>query len=294
MAEAIFRPGRGRSARGRELKGSLSEMEIKAANRIVVKVGTSTLTHPSGLINIRRIEQFVKVLADLKNMGKEIVLVTSGAIGVGVGKLGLKERPSDTRSKQAAAAIGQCELMYIYDRQFSEYNHVISQVLLTRDVVEDERRCALCRNTFSRLLEYGVIPVVNENDTVAVEEIEFGDNDTLSAVVATLCDADLLIILSDIDGLYTDNPRTNPDATLIRAVTEIDDYILSIAHGAGSARGTGGMITKIHAAEVAGEAGIDTVVMSGTDPALIYRLLEGESVGTRFYSRQAKPENVTA
>ena len=184
--------------------------------------------------------------------------------------------------------------MYIYDRQFSEYNHVISQVLLTRDVVEDERRCALCRNTFSRLLEYGVIPVVNENDTVAVEEIEFGDNDTLSAVVATLCDADLLIILSDIDGLYTDNPRTNPDATLIRAVTEIDDYILSIAHGAGSARGTGGMITKIHAAEVAGEAGIDTVVMSGTDPALIYRLLEGESVGTRFYSRQAKPENVTA
>ncbi|WP_195283637.1 glutamate 5-kinase [Harryflintia acetispora] len=269
-------------------------MEIKAANRIVVKVGTSTLTHPSGLINIRRIEQFVKVLADLKNMGKEIVLVTSGAIGVGVGKLGLKERPSDTRSKQAAAAIGQCELMYIYDRQFSEYNHVISQVLLTRDVVEDERRCALCRNTFSRLLEYGVVPVVNENDTVAVEEIEFGDNDTLSAVVATLCDADLLIILSDIDGLYTDNPRTNPNATLIRAVTEIDDYILSVAHGAGSARGTGGMITKIHAAEVAGEAGIDTVVMSGTDPALIYRLLEGESVGTRFYSRQAKPENVTA
>lgn len=262
-------------------------MKIGDAQRIVIKVGTSTLTHPSGLINLRRIEQFVKVLADLKNMGKELVLVTSGAIGVGFGKLGIVERPKDIRSKQAAAAIGQVELMYIYDRLFSEYNHTISQVLLTRDVVEDEKRCEHCRNTLSRLLEYNVIPVVNENDTVAVEEIEFGDNDTLSAVVATLCDAQLLIILSDIEGLYTDNPRTNPQAELIRRVDRIDDELLSLAHGAGSARGTGGMITKLHAAQIAGGRGIDTVIMSGEEPYRIYDLLEGKEVGTHFYSEQS-------
>jgi glutamate 5-kinase len=263
-------------------------LDICKAGRIVFKVGTSTLTHPSGLINLRRIERLVKVLADLKNMGKEIVLVTSGAIGVGVGKLGLAERPKDIRSKQAIAAIGQVELMYIYDRLFSEYNHTISQVLLTRDIVEEENRCALCRNTFSRLLEYKVIPIVNENDTVAVEEIEFGDNDSLSAVVATLCGADLLVILSDIDGLYNDNPRKNPDAVRIPEVHVLDETILEYAKGAGSARGTGGMITKLHAAQLAGDAGIDTVVMNGEDPAQIYDLLEGKPVGTRFFAHPAQ------
>ncbi len=261
-------------------------MEIKNARRIVFKVGTSTLTHPSGMLNLRRIERLVRVLADLKNMGREIVLVSSGAIGVGVGKLGLAERPRDTRSKQAVAAIGQVELMYIYDRLFSEYNHTISQVLLTRDVVEDENRCELCRSTFSRLLEYKAIPIVNENDTVAVEEIEFGDNDSLSAVVATLCGADLLVILSDIDGLYDDNPRQNPQAVLISEVHQLDETVLEYAKGAGSARGTGGMVTKLHAAQIAGAEGIDTIVMNGENPMKIYDLLEGRPVGTRFFAGQ--------
>lgn len=259
-------------------------MEIYEAKRIVFKVGTSTLTYPSGMVNLRRVERLVKVLADLKNMGKEIVLVTSGAIGVGVGKLGLQERPQDTRSKQAVAAVGQVELMDMYDRLFAEYNHTISQLLLTRDIVEDECRCALCRNTLSRLLEYKVIPIVNENDTVAIEEIEFGDNDSLSAVVATLCGADLLVILSDIDGLYNDNPRKNPQAVLIPEVHGIDETILEYAKGAGSARGTGGMVTKLHAAQIACKEGIDTIVMNGEDPSKIYDLLEGRPVGTRFFA----------
>lgn len=257
-------------------------MKLSDAKRVVIKVGTSTLTHQSGLVNLRRIERFVKTLSDLKNMGKELVLVTSGAIGVGVGKLGLPERPRDTRSKQAAAAVGQVELMYIYDRLFSEYNHTISQVLLTRDVVEDASRCQHCKNTLTRLLEYGVLPVVNENDTVAVEEIEFGDNDTLSAVVATLCEADLLLILTDIDGLYDKNPREHPDAKLLTRVEAITDQLRSAATGAGTALGTGGMITKLQAAELAGAAGIDTILLSGERPEDLYRLLDGESVGTYF------------
>lgn len=270
------------------------DLDMTEVKRIVIKVGTSTLTYPNGLINLRRVERFVRVLSDLKNMGKEIILVTSGAIGVGMGKLGLPERPRDTRTKQALAAVGQVELMYMYDRQFSEYNHTISQVLLTRDIVEDEDRSAHCRNTFLSLLKYGVIPIVNENDTVAVEEIEFGDNDTLSAVVAGLCDAQLLVLLTDIEGLYSDNPRTNPQATLIHEVRTIDDKILSYAQGAGSARGTGGMITKLHAAQIATQQGIDMVVMSGEDPDRLYDLIEGLPVGTRFYAsaRKGKEESV--
>lgn len=265
------------------------DLEITQVKRIVVKVGTSTLTYPNGLLNLRRIERFVRVLSDLKNMGKEIVLVTSGAIGVGVGKIGLPERPRDIQSKQALAAVGQVELMDMYDRQFSQYNHTIAQVLLTRDIMENESRCAHCRNTFSRLLEYGVVPVVNENDTVAVEEIEFGDNDTLSAVVAGLCGAQLLVILTDIDGLYTANPRTEPRAELIREVRVIDDALLSCAQGAGSARGTGGMVTKLHAAQIASKAGIDTVVMSGEQPDRLYDLMEGRPIGTRFYAEEEAP-----
>ncbi len=258
------------------------------AKRIVVKVGSSTLTYETGMINIRRVEKLVKVLADLRNSGKEIVLVSSGAVAVGVGKLGLKERPHDTPSKQAAAAVGQCELMYLYDKLFAEYNHNVAQVLLTRDIVEVEKRTENVVNTFNRLLEMGVIPVVNENDTVAVEEIEFGDNDTLSAIVATLVGANALILMSDIDGLYTANPHEDPNATLIRRVETIDDSILSIAGGAGSNRGTGGMITKIHAAQIACSKGIDMAIIQGENPDLLYDLMEGKEVGTHFVGGSIK------
>lgn len=240
------------------------------------------MTYDTGMINIRRVEKLVKVLADLRNSGKEIVLVSSGAVAVGVGKLGLKERPHDTPSKQAAAAVGQCELMYLYDKLFAEYNHNVAQLLLTRDIVEVEKRSQNVVNTFNRLLEMGVIPVVNENDTVAVEEIEFGDNDTLSAIVATLVGADALILMSDIDGLYTANPHEDPNATLIRQVETIDDSILSIAGGAGSNRGTGGMITKIHAAQIACGKGIDMAIIQGENPDLLYDLMDGKEVGTHF------------
>ena len=262
---------------------------IQKAKRVVVKVGTSTLTHESGLINIRRIEQLVKVLADLKNSGKEIVLVSSGAIAVGIGKLGLKERPSDIPSKQACAAIGQCELMYLYDKLFSGFNHNVAQILLTRDNVEMEDRREYIVNTFDRLLEFGVVPIVNENDTVAVDEIVFGDNDSLSATVAELAGADLLILMSDIEGLYNQNPKNNPNARLIPRVDKIDDYIRSIAGGSGTNRGTGGMITKIHAAEIATQSGIDMLIVNGSNPEILYDVFEGKEVGTHFV-REEKAE----
>ena len=258
------------------------------AKRIVVKVGSSTLTYETGMINIRRVEKLVKVLADLRNSGKEIVLVSSGAVAVGVGKLGLKERPHDTPSKQAAAAVGQCELMYLYDKLFAEYNHNVAQILLTRDIVEVEKRTENVVNTFNRLLEMGVIPVVNENDTVPDEAIDFGAHAPPSAIVATLVGADALILMSDIDGLYTANPHENPNATLIRRVETIDDSILSIAGGAGSNRGTGGMITKIHAAQIACSKGIDMAIIQGENPDLLYDLMEGKEVGTHFIGGNTK------
>lgn len=258
------------------------------ARRVVVKVGTSTLAYPTGHINIRRLEALVKTLSDLKNAGKEVILVSSGAIGVGVGKLGLKERPSDTPSKQAAAAVGQCELMYLYDKLFAEYNHTVSQVLLTRDVVEEPKRKEHVVNTFHRLLEYGSIPIVNENDTVSVEEIEFGDNDTLSAMVAVLVEADVLVLMSDIDGLYTANPRNDSEARLIPVVEQIDEYILSIAGGAGTGLGTGGMITKIHAAQMACSAGITMAIINGEHPQNLYRLFDGGGIGTVFLGNPQK------
>ena len=255
---------------------------VADAKRLVVKVGTSTLTYENGRLNLRRIESLVKVLSDLKNAGREIVLVTSGAIGVGAGHLGLKERPRDIGGKQAAAAVGQCELMYTYDKQFSEYGHVTAQVLLTRDVVEDDRRKSNVVNTLCRLLEYGAVPIINENDTVATEEIEFGDNDTLSALVAELVGADALVLLTDIDGFYDGDPRLHPEAKRIPLVRAIDDELLSLAGGAGSRRGTGGMLAKLHAAQIAMDAGIPTVVMDGSRPAKLYDLLDGEAVGTLF------------
>ena len=256
------------------------------ARRVVVKVGSSTLTHETGLLNIRRMERFVRVLADIKNSGKELILVSSGAIAVGLGKLGLRERPADTPGKQAMAAIGQCELMYLYDNLFGEYNHTVAQVLLTRDVVEEAKRKENCVNAFERLLRLGVIPVVNENDTVSVEEIEFGDNDSLSALVAVLTGADALVIVSDIDGLYDGDPRENPNARLIPRVDCIDEGIAASAGGAGSKRGTGGMLTKVRAAKLACAEGVDMAIINGKDPALLYDLFEGKAVGTHFVAHQ--------
>lgn len=256
--------------------------DIRNAKRIVFKVGTSTLTYDTGKINIRRMARLASVLADLKNQGKEVVLVSSGAIAVGVGKLGLKEKPSDTPSRQAAACVGQCELMFMYDKLFSEYSHNVGQLLITKsDVENDERRQNLI-NSFDKMLEYGVIPIINENDSVAVEEIVYGDNDSLSAIVAKLIGADLLVILSDIDGLFSANPMTDDSAVLIPIVKEITDETFKIAGGAGSKRGTGGMVTKLHAAQIAGSVGIDTVIMNGSDPTDIYKLTDGHQIGTRF------------
>lgn len=263
---------------------------IENAKRVVVKVGTSTLTYPNGKLNIRRISQLVRVLSDFKNAGKEIVLVTSGAIGVGTARLKLKERPKETRMKQAAAAIGQCELMYLYDKLFTEYGHITAQILMTRIITDRDNTRVNLINTFNTLLKLGAIPIVNENDSVAVEEIEcddiaFGGNDTLSAVVATLIEADVLILLSDIEGLYDSDPHKNPDAKLIPCVDKIDDYIRSLAGGAGSSLGTGGMVTKIEAAQIATEAGIDMVIMDGSNPLKLYDLFEGKSVGTIFHAK---------
>lgn len=258
---------------------------ITDAKRIVVKVGTSTLTHKTGQINIRLMEQLVKVLSDIKNSGLQVVLVTSGAIGVGVGKLGLPEKPADMPSKQAVAAVGQCELMYLYDKYFSEYNHTVGQVLLTRYTVDGGEAQENAKNTFAALLRLGAIPVVNENDTVATDEIRVGDNDTLSAMVAVMVDADALVILSDIDGLYTADPTTHPAATLVPLVHRIDDALLQTAGGAGSSRGTGGMATKLSAAILANKAGIDMYIINGKDPSRLYDLLAGKPTGTRFAAK---------
>jgi len=254
------------------------------ARRVVIKIGTTTLTHGGGLLNYRRMEQLIKTIADLKNSGKEIVLVSSGAIGVGMGELGLKVRPSDAPTRQACAAIGQCELMYTYDKMFSEYNHPVAQILLTRDVVEHPERKQNVVNTFERLLEFGVIPVVNENDAVSTEEI-FGDNDTLSAIVAQLIEADVLILLSDIDGLYTANPKEDPSAELIPVVEDIDS-VRDLAGGSSSIFGKGGMITKINAADIACGSGIDMAIINGASPELLYDLFDGKPTGTYFIGRK--------
>lgn len=254
----------------------------KDVKRVVVKVGTSTLTYPNGKTNIRRMDKLVKVLADLRNSGLEIVLVTSGAIGIGVGKLNLSKKPTDIPGRQAASSVGQCELMFMYDKLFSEYGHTIGQLLITRNDVDIKDRRQNLENCFEKLFEFGSIPIINENDAVAVEEIEFGDNDSLSAIVAKLVNADVLIILSDIDGLYDSNPHEDENARLIPVVKEIDDRIMSLAGGSSTKFGTGGMVTKLNAAKITGDAGIDTVIMNGENPENIYRLLDGHQVGTFF------------
>ena len=254
--------------------------------RIVIKVGTSTLAHATGRLNIRRVEQLCKVISDLKNAGHEIVLVSSGAIGMGVGKLSLRERPQDMPTKQAAAAVGQCELMYTYDKLFSEYHHTVAQILLTGSDIRDAQRRENFHNTLFRLLELGVLPVINENDTIATEEIVIGDNDTLAAIVAVNAGAELLILLSDIDGLYTGDPHANPEAKLIAQVDELTPEILALAGGSASGLGTGGMMTKLHAARIAAEAGCDMVIANGGNPDVLYGIVAGERVGTRFLGRK--------
>ena len=253
--------------------------------RIVVKVGTSTLAHPSGLINIRRVEELCKVMSDLKNAGHDIILVTSGAIGMGTGKLQLSERPRDVAAKQAAAAVGQCELMYTYDKLFSEYNHTVAQLLMTGSDFENEERHINFKNTMDKLLEFKALPIINENDTVATDEIKVGDNDTLSAMVAVNVNADLLILLSDIDGLFTADPHNDPDAKLISVVSEIGEDILALGGGEGSGLGTGGMRTKLHAAEICTENNCDMIIANGKDPNVLYDIVEGKAVGTRFIKR---------
>ena len=251
--------------------------------RVVVKVGTSTLAHQTGCLNIRRVESLCRVLSDLKNSGHEVILVSSGAIGMGIGKLSIKERPTDIPTKQAAAAVGQCELMYTYDKLFGEYHHTVAQILLTGSDFRHEDRYQNFQNTMRRLLELDVLPIINENDTIATEEIKVGDNDTLSAMVAVSVKADRLILLSDIEGLYTADPHKDPNAELIAEVRALTPEILALAGGEGSSLGTGGMRTKLHAAELCIKDGCEMVIMSGERPELLYELFDGKRVGTRFF-----------
>ncbi|MGL4800137.1 MAG: glutamate 5-kinase [Cellulosilyticaceae bacterium] len=261
---------------------------LKQCNKIVVKIGTSSLTHPNGKTNLNKMEKLARVLTDLNHQGKEIILVSSGAIGVGARRMQLKERPQALELKQATAAIGQAILMQIYEKFFGEYNQVIAQVLLTKDVIEDPIKKQNAKNTLSTLVDLDVIPVINENDCISTAQIEgyrFGDNDTLSAMVAQLVGADLLILLTDIDGLYTDNPKENPDAVLIKTVEEITEEVEGLGKDAGSAFGTGGMATKITAAKIAKSCGTHTVVALGDDISILYQVLEGEDVGTWFVGK---------
>lgn len=256
--------------------------ELKNVKRIVIKVGTTTIAHSSGLINIYRMEHLARMLSDIRNRGYEVVLVSSGAIGVGAQRMNLKERPRDIKGKQAAAAVGQVVLMNMYQRFFQDYNYQVAQVLVTKQLETDKVMKYNAKNTMNELLESNIIPIVNENDTIATDEIIFGDNDTLSAVVATLVDADLLILLSDIEGLYSDDPKLNPEAYLIHRVEKIDEGILKIAKDSSSKLGTGGMITKISAASIATAKGIHVVLASGSRNEAIEEILEGKDVGTLF------------
>ena len=253
--------------------------------KIVVKVGTSTLAHKTGNLNIRHVESLTKVISDLKNAGHEIVLVSSGAIGMGVAKLSLSSKPTDIPTKQAAAAVGQCELMYVYDKLFSEYNHTVAQILLTGSDFSNEERHKNFENTMKRLLELGALPIINENDTVSTDEIKVGDNDTLSSLVAVSVKADLLVLLSDIDGLYTGDPRKDKNAKLITKVNGITDEIRALAGEEGSSLGTGGMITKLNAAKICNDNGCDMIIANGSNPEVHYDIVEGkEAVYTRFFA----------
>lgn len=250
--------------------------------RIVIKIGTSTLTHKTGNLNIRRVEELCKVISDVKNAGHEIILVSSGAIGMGVGKLGLTSKPQDIPSKQAVAAVGQCELMYVYDKIFDQYHHTVAQILIAGTDLENATHRENFSNTVSRLLTYGALPIINENDTIATEEIVIGDNDTLGAIVAKCVDAEQLILLSDIEGLYTADPKKDPNAKLITQVTEVTDELRALASGKGTVLGTGGMVTKLQAAEICLDTGIRMVIANGSDPKNLYGIMDGKMIGTTF------------
>lgn len=255
---------------------------IKNCKRIVIKVGTSTLTYDGGSLNFRRIEALVRTISDFKNAGHEVVLVSSGAVSAGYAKLGLSTYPDTLEKKQACAAVGQSQLMKLYENFFSTYGYTVAQILMTKDVVDDAHRLELVRNTFYSLIEMGCIPIVNENDSVSCDGIKFGGNDTLSAYVAIACNADLIINLSDIDGLYDKDPRKHADAKLIDRVDVINDEIKAYAGGAGTKRGTGGMITKINAAEIASKSGIPMLIINGENPLVLYDILDGKHIGTYF------------
>ena len=256
--------------------------------RIVVKIGTSTLAHPSGRLNLRRVSELCMVISDLKNAGHEIIVVSSGAIGMGMGKLNLTQRPTDVPTKQAVAAIGQCELMYTYDKLFSEYNHTVAQILITDIDIATEPRRQNFHNTLHRLLELNVLPIINENDTVATEELGVGDNDTLSAIVASSITADLLVLLSDIDGLYDKDPHKHADAKLIPVVEKITPDVFLLAGDKGSELGTGGMTTKLQAAIIATESGTDMIIANGSRPSHLYDIVDGKGVGTKFLKQEAE------
>lgn len=270
----------------REMKRVNHRQELQNSKRIVVKVGTSTLTYDNGDINLARIEKLARVLSDLMNAGKEVVLVTSGAVQVGVKKLKLKEKPTSIRDKQAAASVGQCELMHIYSKFFGEYSHIVGQVLLTKDVIEDEHVRNNVVNTFEKLIEDKVIPIVNENDTVAIDEIEnivrFGDNDNLSAIVSVLIHADLLVILSDIDGFFDSDPTKNLNSKLMKVIDGITPELENFAGDSGTDVGTGGMVTKLTAAKTATSAGVSLILANGKEPSILRDIIEGQEIGTLF------------
>ena len=254
--------------------------------RIVIKIGTSTLAYPTGHLNIRRVEELCKIVSDIKNAGNQVIVVSSGAIAMGIGKLGLRERPKDIPTKQAAAAVGQCELMYVYDKLFSEFNHTVAQLLITGEDVENETRHNNFSNTLTRLMELDAIPIINENDTVATKEIVIGDNDTLAAIVAQSVKADKLVLLSDIDGLYTADPHKDPNAKLIPVINKIDDEILSLGGGSSTNLGTGGMATKLEAAKICMSCSCDMIICNGSEPENLYAIMDGKAIGTTFTEKK--------
>lgn len=258
--------------------------DLKNCKRVVVKVGTSTLSYQNGRLNFQRMEELVQAMSDLREKGMQVVLVSSGAIGVGAGRFRLAERPTELHKKQALAALGQAQLVKIYQKLFSNYGQIVAQVLLTKDVMTKPDRKKNAHNTLAKLLELKIIPIINENDTISTDEIEFGDNDTLSARVAKLIKADLLVLMSDIDGLYSSDPKTDKNARIIQSVPHITPQIESLAKGSGSSFGTGGMMTKITAAKIAAQDGIDTIIANGDNPSIIFEIIEGKEVGTHFIS----------
>lgn len=268
------------------MNNEASREALKKAKRIVIKVGTSTITYANGKRNFSQIDRLAREISDLQNQGKEMILVTSGAVAVGVDRMGLPGKPKTIPGKQAAAAVGQGVLMHTYEKFFADYGQIVAQVLITKTEAIDRHRYTNTRNTFMELMRQRVIPIVNENDVVALDELKIGDNDNMSALVAGIVDADLVIILSDVDGLYTANPQTHPDAVIVPEVAEITPEIEASAGGVGSARGTGGMATKIQAAKAATSSGIHLVIASGTEKNAITRVLQGEELGTLFVSRE--------